>query len=755
MGAALEDDAAYWVVYLTAVSTSAVPLVAVLAAFSQMSPWSASFVGRLLSVPPSVGICLACADLLGISSLLLVRDKVPVCSYWTAWWVLLILGEAAAVLLTPQHPCMTMPGLIVTGPVVLFSQRKLLFKDVPSSVWCRVQLVSSGSSAAASLLAWSAWIFVGFPGRSRWFDWTEPFSAMVVEGKITWKLAFVLWAGPLGCSAVLGLIAVVYWVRLHYLRLHSKDDQDAFIADSVKQLLGWLVVGAMLVWIGASISATEEREDMRDETIYMAFGLFICLGLWLMRTYGNDAFAGMVGQSKSKAASEAQSILNNDWVKACLLLVAVVPFLLYWLVYCSVSRLWPQNKPWPLIEIWSHWQWTSVNVKAIWLGVIYVFFVATFGKITIVLLAMTNEAISDWPVISVSIIMFLIGFVTFMFPSSPAAPVYVLMGLVIVNSAHLRGWSFEAGLAWATFVTFAMKLAFTAAAQKWIGEPLGKQPWVQRAIGIHTPYMRAVEDILKEPLSVAKTAILIGGPDWPVAVLCGVLGLPLLPTLACVSPVLVQSVFPCVLSGALLYFQHGHRDHADRAGGSSPALEVSGLAEVSLLVAGALQFATGIVAFVCVQEVLERDYDRLSTLRPQDAWLKELDDREEARSRCLHRLTCWEDLPWALRLALTFGLVFVEWSLMLLTGPWHDIWGVACFRNFDLTSSVEEDLGGNPWAIVQPLGWVALGLAGLAAGSLGYYYAFVAGLKVDVEDDEGVALRRNLTESPTKMYVTT
>jgi len=732
-----QDVAAYWVVYLSAVPTIALPLAAELAIFSQMSPWSSLVVSLLLTVPPSLDNALTATVLLGVAAFLLVKQQLSRLAFWFAWWVLLALGIVAAVLLTPNHPCLTVPGLVVAGPLMLSFQRKAIFQDVPSAVWCRVQFLSTTASAAVSLLAWLVWLAVGFPGRSHWFDWPPPFGSMVVEGKITWKLAFVLWASAPGCSAVLGLLAVMYWVRLHYLSLHLKDDRDAFIADSVKQLLGWLVVLAMLVWVGASISATEEREDMRDETVYMAFWAFVCLGIWIMSTYGDEAFRGMVGQSK--ALNEAQAILQNDWIKAFLILVGAFPVFLYAAFDWLCSRLLPHREPWPLIKTLSQWHWTSVTVKTIWLGVIYVFFVATAGKVTIVVLAMTNEAISHWSVMSVSLVTFLMGFMIFMFPSSPAAPIYVLMGLVIAGSAHMRGWSFEAGLSWATFVTFLMKLAFTAAAQKWIGEPLGKHEWVQRTICIHTPYMRAVEDILQERMSIAKVAVLIGGPDWPVAVLCGVLGLPLAPILVCMSPVLLQSVFPCVLSGALLYFKSARHEEGR---GSRPSLEISGLAEVSLLVAGALQFATGIVAFFCVQEVLERDYDRLSTLRPQDAWLKELDDRDEVRSRQLHRLTRWEDLPFPLKFTLAVGLVCTEASLALLTGPWHDIWGVSCFRSFDLTSSVEKELGGDPWAIVRPLGWLALGLAGLAVGSLGHYYTFLSAVEVGADDGEAAPLRK-------------
>jgi hypothetical protein len=51
---------------------------------------------------------------------------------------------------------------------------------------------------------------------------------------------------------------------------------------------------------------------------------------------------------------------------------------------------------------------------------------------------------------------------------------------------------------------------------------------------------------------MAKVSILVGGPDWPTSVMCGIMGLPLLPVLVGTLPVALL-IIPTVLSGSFTY----------------------------------------------------------------------------------------------------------------------------------------------------------------------------------------------------------
>lgn len=53
-------------------------------------------------------------------------------------------------------------------------------------------------------------------------------------------------------------------------------------------------------------------------------------------------------------------------------------------------------------------------------------------------------------------------------------------------------------------------------------------------------------------MSAAKIAILMGGPDWPTSVLCGIMKLDLIPNLIGTLPILIMIV-PMVLVGTSTY----------------------------------------------------------------------------------------------------------------------------------------------------------------------------------------------------------
>jgi len=702
-----------------AMMAAGLPLAGVTLALSQMGHWSVGVLLHILSMHLAYRQAIVAGVAVFVALIWLVRRQLPDRLFWVAWWASWLGAGVALVLLCPERPCTCMPILFVLGPALLTPLRSALYKEVPSSAWCLAQCGGVAGAACVAGVAWSVWVLVGFPGRERWYDWPFPYGDLVLTKQINWRLGFVLWAAPLGGAMELGLLAVVYWVRHRYLSMVHQEREN-FIGTALKQLLGFIVALGLILWIGASISIAEEREDMREETILIAMGTITVLSLWTANSFDRGVLMATVSQSK--VLQEVLNLLQGEWVQGFFLLVAALPLLLYLVAY-RLAKAVSHQRRWPLVETLLSWNVSGVIVKAVWLGVAYVALFVVLGKATILLLVTTKAMMIGWSLWIVSFIMFLLALGLFLLPTSPAMPVYVLIGLVVTHSAEMHGWSWTAGVAWATFVASAMKLAFTAVAQKGIGEPLADNRTVRRLVCIHTPYMRAIEAILKENYSVSKVAVLIGGPDWPVAVLCGMLRLPLLPVLLCVAPVILQSVAPCVISGALLL--HQHDAPAERRGG--PPMEVAGLAEAALVLSGMLQFAFGIIACMCIQEVLEKDYDTFSEIRPEDAWLKEQDEIEEAMTKRFSRATRWSQLPFHTKAALIASLVCVQVGLALLCSPVHKFLGVTCFKEFNLMSSVEKDLRGDPLALVEPLGWLSLGLTVVAALGVWPYYAYGEG----------------------------
>jgi len=357
------------------------------------------------------------------------------------------------------------------------------------------------------------------------------------------------------------------------------------------------------------------------------------------------------------------------------------------------------------------WNWTGIIVKAQWWGAVYMILNVGFAKATVVLLAAVNAALSSWSLGAVSFIIFLLGYFLFLLPPTPGVPVYMVTGIVIVSSALRTGWSYSMGTFTAIIVAFMMKMVFAATAQKCIGEPLAQYVPVRRMVGVTTVEMRAIEMILREPsLTLAKVSILIGGPDWPVAVLCGLLKLPLDPILLGICPVLFQSVIPCVLSGALLV---------------SEDEQVKAFGETALVVASALQAVAAIGAGYYVQETIEEHYEDLVRSRPQDKEVEKLAKASAKEEEAYNTMTDWTVLPRNMHFVLVTGLTFAFASIVVLSGPWRSIFGVGCFKPFSLVSSIDTDLDGNPWSIVLPAGWFGLSIYMVSLTCFASFYFWV------------------------------
>ena len=58
--------------------------------------------------------------------------------------------------------------------------------------------------------------------------------------------------------------------------------------------------------------------------------------------------------------------------------------------------------------------------------------------------------------------------------------------------------------------------------------------------------------VLSKPMSVAKVSILVGGPDWPTSVMCGILHLDPVGVLLGTTPVALL-ILPTILAGSFFF----------------------------------------------------------------------------------------------------------------------------------------------------------------------------------------------------------
>jgi len=136
------------------------------------------------------------------------------------------------------------------------------------------------------------------------------------------------------------------------------------------------------------------------------------------------------------------------------------------------------------------------------------------------------KQLASWNFMVIMVATFFIGVIAFLLPPVPGMTVYIFGGLIVSDTC-------PAGFFWGAiiniFLCWFLKLAACAVQQKCIGGVLGQSIWVRQTVGVHKVAIRCIEAEMRKPgWTMGKVAILCGGPDWPVSVLAGVLGLSLI-----------------------------------------------------------------------------------------------------------------------------------------------------------------------------------------------------------------------------------
>ena len=183
------------------------------------------------------------------------------------------------------------------------------------------------------------------------------------------------------------------------------------------------------------------------------------------------------------------------------------------------------------------------------------------------------------PYLLVIVIFVLIGLAMFLIPVVPGPAVYLTAGVLVVplgKSSFLAmdgatnssssfdacsatagaeegtAWAFWASCAVACALSFTLKLVAHVLQQKLIGENFRSRVSVRAFVGPNTVQMKAARYILSQPgITLAKSSILCGGPDWPTSVICGLLGLDCCSMLAGLTPIIVFTT-PGTLLGAFM-----------------------------------------------------------------------------------------------------------------------------------------------------------------------------------------------------------
>jgi len=418
--------------------------------------------------------------------------------------------------------------------------------------------------------------------------------------------------------------------------------------------------------------------------------------------------------AKSESSRLAAQLWASDLAKAGVLIVfnVLIPIGFFLSMLNMKVRRW-QKRPnsearftptaeWILAELIT-WRWASVLCKVCLVAEFIFTMQVGVSKVTYIFLSWLNTKLAGVGFGLVVVLAVLVGYAMFMLPPVPGVPVYVFVGIVISQRGRSTpGVGFAGGVVIALLMSFVMK-QIACLSQYMIGYCLGKSVKIQQLIGVDKVFTRAMEVILKEPaLSLGKVAILVGGPDWPTSVICGILRLNVPRMVWGTCPVVVV-IGPCVLAGAFLSRVSVGEDSIWNL-----------LADAAIGLAAFVNGASFLAAAYKIAAVAIRRGHELARPRPEHAGVAELSRRREARLEAYREVVDWKALHPRWKAFIAAAAVMQLGGLFAL-GMMYE----ACFRDFSISSDINADLpdglGGNPLKIVrEPLGWFPLGIFALA-----------------------------------------
>jgi len=507
------------------------------------------------------------------------------------------------------------------------------------------------------------------------------------------KTWFLLYISPVVASAANFVLAIFAWL--------SKSVHEANEGlGRTESLLKWfvLLMGGMLfvMWVAVSITGSALRLTGSLFTFVIALGLVFAI--W---TYIELRQKIARALQNSAHAQSIHAVIMSDWFWSagiigfnfCIILICAIDCLKQ-----KVRRNGETFSPWlqKIITLAEEKRYVSLMLKVNILCELYFLFSIGVAKATLVFLSFLNEALMSLSLGAVTGIFFVIGFLLFMAPPVPGIPVYICSGIVISSRASTTVLGYEGGIGLAIAISFVLKLT-AVAGQYLIGYTMGKWVKVQQMVGVDKIAIRAVEKILRHRgLSLSKAVVLVGGPDWPTSVLCGILRLSLPQCILGTVPVILVSS-PCVIAGALLVPPAG-ADASKFTTASSMALILSAIAQI----------ISGFSALYFTQEVIVNFRSELEEHRPEHQPVKDLTEREKEYVSAFQDVTAWKNLSRCQKLLISLGTVVMLGTVVALA-----VLDEVFFRAFDLShrigwSYARGGLNGSVFNIVKFPGYIAL-----------------------------------------------
>lgn len=251
----------------------------------------------------------------------------------------------------------------------------------------------------------------------------------------------------------------------------------------------------------------------------------------------------------------------------------------------------------------------------------------------------------------------------------------------------------------------------------------GKSIAIRQAVAVNSEGIRAMHVVLADPkFTLNKVFVLVGGPDWPVSVLCGILNLNILPIMVGTIPVIIL-VLPCVFAGSFAYMgsmeDENGVDTYPWAGRSislkdtyalsfkvsyastTPLFADTMAAVSSACVAGVMGIFT-LSAANAVKETFEKNKDKIDAI-PLDEEVKMADEVAERKANAYSKAVVWSNVPFCAKVSLILSVITMILCVFMLA-----LFTAQCFEDYDLMYTIDEHLGGKWHNLVKPMGRYAL-----------------------------------------------
>mmetsp|Transcript_9953 Transcript_9953/g.20302 ORF Transcript_9953/g.20302 Transcript_9953/m.20302 type:complete len:845 (-) Transcript_9953:102-2636(-) len=512
--------------------------------------------------------------------------------------------------------------------------------------------------------------------------------------------SFMIWSTPLFTS-------LVYFFASFVFVFLNPDHKNA----SPQAFMKMFLCICFLFWVASSLAASNAgitNALMAFIVFALLMGALVAIGVHGTKSVKEDVETNFIGKFREKYSGYG-NFFKGLFILTCLPIVfgywgiAFVNQCIRKLRLPLTKQLDDEDKGLAFTLVATKqrkeimkWEWTPVITMGINIGIFVQIMGILVTKITYLLLAMLRQKIEDegweWPL--VSFLMIGIGICMFMLPPVPGVPIYFMCGLMLVKVCE-PDMGTGGGTAYCITLGLVLKLIACAIQQKCIGETMRNNVGIRQMCNINSDMMRTMKVILMQPgITMAKCSILIGGPDWPTSVMCGIMGLDLIPILIGTIPVVVL-IAPTVASGLFVYLGETKE-------------WASTLSTVCLSATGMAQSGSMLMAAYYLEKAVNEEKDALEAI-PIDQEVKEADDKAAKKAKIFHDVTKWGILPRFMKAFLLSALSFMIISCYLTM-----VFSTNCFEPFEMTSKVADLPGGKAMNLFKGGGWIAISLFALS-----------------------------------------